>query len=224
MENKYFANRAEAGTLLAHLLRQYQNPQTVIYALPRGGVVTASEVALSFRAPLELLLTRKIAQRDDPELALAAISEEGYFVSDSLTIERIEPWTQHEIERQRKEIIRRRHIYTPGYTRMQATGKTAIIIDDGAATGLTLRAGVLELRAEHPARLIVALPVLPASTAERLSSEVDDVVALLEPLDREFLGSVGAYYADFHDVSDAEVKALIAICAGRKDWSSTRPI
>lgn len=205
-----FSSRIQAGRLLARELEFVKGSDIVIYGLPRGGVVTAVEVAKYLRSPLELLLTRKITHPLSPEYAQAAISEKGYLVSDKISREQmLESWFEEAVQKQVTEIARRRLMYSEGKKRMRATGKTAIIVDDGVATGLTLRAGILEIKDEDPLKLIVAVPVIPESTAELIKSSVDNLITLLTPSDKDYLGAVGSYYEDFHEVSDQEVMKIL---------------
>ena len=165
--DRFFSSRVQAGRMLARELGYVKGSDCIVYALPRGGVVTAVEIATYLRSPLELLLTRKIVHPLSPEYAQAAISEKGYLVSSKISREQmLEGWFEEAIQKQIAEIARRRLMYSAGKKRMRATGKTAIIVDDGVATGLTLRAGILEIRDEDPLKLIVAVPVIPESTAE----------------------------------------------------------
>lgn len=220
--DRSFSSRAQAGRLLARELEYVRKADSIVYGLPRGGVVTAFEIAKYLRSPLELLLTRKIAHPLSPEYAQAAISEKGYLVSSKISREQmLEGWFEEAVQKQIAEIARRRLIYSEGKKRMRATGKTAIIVDDGVATGLTLRAGILEIHDEDPLKLIVAVPVIPESTAELIKSSVDELIALTIPSDQDYLGAVGSYYEDFHEVSDREViKILQDFANSSKEYPS----
>lgn len=196
--------------MLARELDYIKGSESIVYGLPRGGIVTAVEIAKYLRSPLELLLTRKIAHPLSPEYAQAAVSERGYLVSSKISREQmLEHWFEEAMQKQVAEIARRRLMYSEGKERMRATGKTAIIVDDGVATGLTLRAAILEIQEEHPLRLIVAVPVIPESTAELIKGSVDALMALIIPSDRDYLGAVGSYYEDFHEVNDREVMKIL---------------
>jgi predicted phosphoribosyltransferase len=206
----YFADRAEAGRLLAKALSRYQGHDVVVYALPRGGVTTAMEIARFLKAPIDLIIARKIGHPSAPEYAIAAIAEDGHMVGSEDELSMVDQkWLEREKERQRAEAKRRREKYLGGRAPLPVEGRTAILVDDGVATGLTLRVGILELRHRRPKRLVVAVPVIPLSTATLVRSEVDDLVALEIPEDREYLGAVGAYYEDFSPVEDAEVIAMM---------------
>ncbi|MEX2013080.1 MAG: phosphoribosyltransferase family protein [Candidatus Levyibacteriota bacterium] len=201
-----FRDRTEAGQLLAQKLKKYIGKDVVVYALPRGGVVTAVEIAKELHAPLDLIITRKISHPHSPEYAIAATAENGHIVGTRRELLEIdEEWLEGEIERQRKEAARRRKNYLHGREILSPQGKIAILVDDGVATGLTLRVGILELKHRNPSKLIVAVPVVPKSTAKILEKEADELVALEIPTDDNFLGAVSAYYESFPQVEDEEV-------------------
>lgn len=205
----HFANRTEAGQLLAAALAPYRGDDVVIYALPRGGVVLGAEVARAMQAPLDLVIARKIGHPYNAEYAIGAVSEGGYEVFNEEERANVDPaWFRRAEADTRAEAQRRRAQYLHGRARRSAAGKTAILIDDGIATGLTMFAAIAEMQAMQPRRLIVAVPVIPRETADKLAPLVDAVVALEIPT--VFLGAVGAYYTDFPQVSDAEVIALLA--------------
>lgn len=218
-----FANRAEAGRLLAEKLSHYQGKDVVVYALPRGGVVTAVEIGLCLNAPVDLITARKIGHPAAPEFAIAAIAEDGHMVGSEEELALVDPvWLEGAKEHQRAEARRRREKYLGGRAPISAKGKVAILVDDGVATGLTLRMGIVEIRHCHPERLVVAVPVVPKSTAMLLRSEVDELVALEIPEEHAFLGAVGAYYQDFSPVLDAEVIALLGRAAPVKEAREDR--
>lgn len=209
-KNMYFKNRQEAGKLLAQKLKKYKGKNVVVYALPRGGVVTAVEIAKYLNAPLDLIISRKIGHPYNPEYAIAAIAENGDLIGSTRELELVDKeWLRKEIEHQRLEAKRRREKYLAGREEITAEGKIAILVDDGVATGLTLRAGIRELLHRHPQKIVVAVPVIPSSTAEIIKKEAGDLVALNIPSDNDFLGSVGAYYEDFSPVEDEEVITIL---------------
>src|SRR3989338_6099232 len=134
-----FKNREEAGLLLSRKLRKYKNREVAIYAIPRGGVVTASIIAKNLNAPLDLIITRKIGHPRNPEYAVSAVSENGYLIKTN-ELESINPnWIKEEVKRQQQEITRRKETYLKGKNKVHAKGKIAILVDDGIATGLTTR-------------------------------------------------------------------------------------
>jgi putative phosphoribosyl transferase len=201
-----FKDRTEAGNLLAHKLEQYKDKDVIVYALPRGGVVTALEIARELHAPLDLIITRKITHPYSPEYAIAAINESGQIIGSRHELMMVdEDWLEEEAGKQQEEIRRRREQYLPGISMISPTNSIAIIVDDGVATGLTLRVSIRELNRHHPQKIIVAVPIIPKSTAVTIAYEIDELVAIEIPSDTEFLGAVGAYYNDFKQISDDQV-------------------
>lgn len=206
-----FADRAEAGRLLARRVLELHPVDPVVLALPRGGVPVAAEVADALGAPLDLLLVRKIGAPFHRELAVAAIAEgageEPFIDEETRRMTGATPdYVQREAEAERDENARRRAAYLGGRAPLPVEGKTAIVVDDGIATGTTVRAALRALRRRRPQRLVLAVPVAPPDTVERLRAEVDDLVCLAEP---PYFHAVGAHYADFHQVSDDEVVATL---------------
>lgn len=202
----YFADRRDAGKRLAKALAQYDGEDAVVYALPRGGVVVGDEVAKQLELPLALVITRKIGHPDNEEYAVCAVTEDGELVCNEEESSRLDPaWLARESERAGVEVARRRAAY--GSPRLPATGKLAIIVDDGIATGLSLRAAIRTLRRELASEIIVAAPVAPREVAEYLKREADDVVVLDDS--ETFLGAIGAYYESFPQVSDDEVLRIL---------------
>ena len=204
----HFRDRAEAGRLLAQALKKYQKQDGVVYALPRGGVVLGVEVARALAMPLDLLIPRKIGHPLQPEYAICAVVESGEMVCNQQEVARVDPqWFRREVEAERQEARRRRELYLGGREPSPVEGKTAIIVDDGIATGLTMEVSIRDALRRRPAYLVVAVPVAPPDTVERLSREVDEFV-VLDP-SPYYLGAVGAYYDHFLQVTDDEVIALL---------------
>lgn len=206
-----FRDREEAGRLLAAALVERRLSDPIVVALPRGGVTVAVEVARALHAPLELLLVRKIGAPGQPELAIAAVAESTppSVVVDEETLRwsgADREYVAREAQEQIREIERRRRLYLRGAPRMPLAGRTVVLVDDGLATGSTVRAALQAIQRQHPLRVVLAVPVGAAETVRQLSGAVDELVCLLKP---EFLGGVGDHYADFHQVSDAEVIALL---------------
>lgn len=202
-----FENRRDAGVRLAKALARYDGEDAVVYALPRGGVVLGAEVAKQLELPLALIIPRKIGHPENPEYAVCAVTEEGELVCNEEESSRLDPkWLKAAAKREQKEAKRRRAAY--GGARLPASGKVAIIVDDGIATGLTVRAAIRTLRRELPSEVIVAAPIAPREVVEYLRKEADDVVVLddTEP----FLGAIGAYYESFPQVTDEEVVRILA--------------
>lgn len=199
-----FADRNEAGLLLATSLEEYKGKPAVVFALPRGGVSLGKIVAQHLQAPLDLLIPRKIGHPENPEYAIASVSEKGSVIKNEFEVSRIDPaWFEHEVEQQRGEATRRRARYLAGRTPADVKSKIAIIVDDGIATGLTMKAAIDEARAKEPATIVLAVPVAPRDTIRELEKLVDRVVVLKRPL--QFQGSIGFYYTTFNQVSDEEV-------------------
>ena len=203
-----FRDRVDAGKQIAKALKKYQNQDGVVYALPRGGVVLGVEVARALGMPLDLLIPRKIGHPLQPEYAICAVVENGELVCNQQEVARVDPeWFRQEVEAERGEARRRRELYLGGRKPTPVEGKTAIIVDDGIATGLTMEVSIRDARRRRPKHLVVAVPVAPADTVERLSREVDDFMVLdASPF---YLGAVGAYYDRFLQVTDEEVIALL---------------
>lgn len=189
----------------------------VVLGLPRGGVPVASEVARNLGAPLDVLLVRKLGAPLQPELAIGAVVEADppEVILNTDIIEElglVEADIAAETARQLAVIARRRETYLEGRPPLMLEGKHVIVIDDGAATGATLRVGLKAARARRAQRVIGAVPVASQSALELLREEADEVICLAAP---EHFGAVGYYYSDFSEVSDDEVKALLEAAACR---------
>lgn len=204
-----FKDRKEAGALLAKKLISYRDQDVVVLALPRGGALVAQEIASLLNASLDLIFAHKIGHPLQEEFAIAAISEHGHLVGNQAELERLPPaWLEEKKQAVLQEIKRRRDLYLKGREALPLKDKIAILVDDGIATGLTAQAAILELRSLSPKKLVLAVPVTPKSTGDVLKNEVDELVALIMDPDDKFLGSVGAYYKVFPQVSDKEVLDL----------------
>jgi predicted phosphoribosyltransferase len=203
-----FRDRADAGEQLAQALKKYQRQDGVVYALPRGGVVLGAIVARALDMPLDLLIPRKIGHPLQPEYAICAIVENGEMACNQQEVARVDPrWFQQVVAAERHEARRRRELYLGGREPEPVKGKTAIIVDDGIATGLTMEVAIRDAKRRKPAHLVVAVPVAPPDTVEQLSREVDDFVVL--DRSRHYLGAVGAYYDYFNQTTDDEVIELL---------------
>ena len=203
-----FRDRVDAGHQLAALLQDYKDADPVVYALPRGGVVVGAEVARSLGAPLEVVIARKVGHPQSPEYAICAVSVSGNLICNEAERRAADPqWFEMAVDREKREAARRQAIYLEGREPRAAEGKTAIIVDDGIATGLTMKAAIEEIKGQKPRQVVVAVPVIPRETAGVLKRLVDTVVAVDIP--EMFLGAVGAYYIDFDQVSDEEVIRLL---------------
>ncbi len=205
-----FANRTEAGQKLALRLKQYANRDDVIVlGAPRGGVPIAFEVATDLRAPLDVFMLRKLGVPGREEFAFGAIASGGVRILDRDTVEGL-GLTEAVIERvtatEEQELDRRERAYRGGRPPLNVVGRTVILVDDGIATGASMRAAIHALRQMNPARIVIAIPVAPAATCKRLQSAVDELVCLEMP--EPFFG-VGQFYDDFSQVSDEEVRDLL---------------
>ena len=212
-----FKDRADAGRQLAAAVVRLGLVDPLVLALPRGGVPVAAEVARALHAPLDLLIVRKIGAPGQPELAVAAVAEGDpptlvIDESTSRVTDTDQAYIKHEARTQRCEIERRRKAYRRGRARLDVAGKSVVVVDDGIATGTTVRAALQALRRMRPARLILAVPVAPTDTIYELSQQVDDVVCLSQP---GHFRSVGTYYDDFPQVDDDEVIALLDAARSR---------
>lgn len=197
-----FLNRQDAGRQLAEKLLAYQDQDVVVFTLPRGGVPLGVEVAKRLNAPLDLIITRKIGHPFNPEYAIGAISEHGKAIYNQLEIAQVDhTWLENEETRLMNEIKRRRYKY--GAKEVSSSGKTAIIVDDGVATGFTMLAAIDDVKKDAPKRIIVAIPVIPELMARQLENEIDEVVAIERT--RTYLGSAGAYYREFGQITDEEL-------------------
>lgn len=206
-----FPDRSAAGRALTEELAGHAYPDPVVLALPRGGVPVAAEVARRLHAPLDLVMARKIAAPDQPEVALGAVvdGQDPFIVmnSDVLALTGLPESYVRELARaELAEITRRRRKYLGNRASVPLTGRTAIVVDDGIATGATMRVALRAVDSRGPRRTVLAVPVAPSSALTSLQAAADDVVCLAVP--RDFY-AVGQFYDDFHQVSDREVIALL---------------
>ncbi|HAM49548.1 MAG TPA: phosphoribosyltransferase [Nitrospiraceae bacterium] len=205
-----FKNRRDAGVQLAEKLRHYEARKGVlVLALPRGGAVTALEIARAIGAPLDVLIVRKMGFPGQEELAIGAVSETGAVVLNQRVLVRgniSKKYIEEEISSQKEEIARRRSLYRGGKRLEKLDSKTVILVDDGVATGATMKAAIATIKEDNVERLVVAIPVSPPETADELRAISDEFVCLYAPSD--FM-AVGNYYEDFTQVSDEEVAKIL---------------
>ena len=205
-----FSDRPEAGRQLADMIEgKIEGDGAVVLALPRGGMPVAYEVAKRLGAPLDILLVRKLGVPWQPELAFGAIGTGGVVVLNDDHVQALglgDEVISDIVDRERMELERRERIYRDDHAPVDVTGKTVIVVDDGIATGSTVRAALECLAERGAARRIVACPVAAAETVRGLEDEADEVVCLRTPLQ---FSAVGAFYDDFAPVSDIEVKQLL---------------
>jgi len=206
-----FQDRSDAGRQLARQLERLRGQALVVLALPRGGVPVAFEIASALRAPLDLLLVRKLGSPENPELAIGAIvdgAEPQIVRNDDLmrALGVSEAQLQLRAKHELAELERRRTLYLSGRAPVAVLGKTVIVVDDGIATGATMRAALQGLRRRAPARVVLAVPVASPEAIALLRGEADEVECVWAPVD---LGAVGAAYRNFRQVSDDEVIDLL---------------
>ena len=210
MNGTKFRDRSDAGRALAAALRHYANHSDVlVLALPRGGVPVAYEVARELGAPLDIFLVRKLGVPGHEEYAMGAIAEGGAIVLSRDVIQQLgipQRAVDSVIEQERAELERRTRLYRHGRAPPEVRERVVILVDDGLATGSTMRAAVQALRSLRPARLVVAVPVAPPETCEALRDVADEVVCLRMP---EPFHAVGVWYADFAQTLDNEVRELL---------------
>lgn len=211
-----FLDRAEAGRFLASALVRYAGPAKVaVLGLPRGGVPVASQVAKALGSPLDVLVVRKLGAPGQPELAIGAIGEEGVRVLNEDLVATL-GLTDVEIDRiaaaEQKELERRVALYRAGRPPLDVNGKTVIVVDDGIATGATMRAGLQTVRVRGAGTVIAAAPVGARDSVNSLSADADEIVVLETPI---FFQAVGQWYEDFSPTTDEEVRRLVA-SAGRE--------
>ena len=212
---KPFADRAAAGQVLAEKLAAYAGRDDVIVlGLPRGGVPVAYEVALALRVPLDVFLVRKLGAPGHEELAMGAIASGDVVVMNDEVVKAMkvtDEVVEEAIARQRDELARRERAYRGDRPPIDVRGRVVILIDDGLATGSSMRAAVTALRRQHPARIVVAVPIGAPSTCAEFRSIADEVVCAVSP---EPFRAVGMWYDDFTQTSDDEVSDLLARASG----------
>lgn len=206
-----FHDRADAGRRLAALLQHLKGKDPVVLALPRGGVAVGREVARGLGAPLDIVLVRKIGVPWQPELALGAVSDGGepqIFIDERMQKGLAIPvdFVREETARQLAELERRRRVYCADRPPEAVADRTAIVVDDGVATGATMRVALRAVRRRQPSHLVLAAPVAAPETLTALKDEADETVCVITPAG---LGAIGYYYDDFHQMSDAEVTRLL---------------
>ena len=210
VSNRPFANRREAGRELAARLAAYRGRRdVVVLALPRGGVPVAFELAEALDAPLDIFVVRKLGMPGHPELAMGAIASGGVRVLSDDVIRWYGVQTSQieaVVRRELAELQRREQVYRQGRPLTELKGRAVILVDDGLATGSTMRAAVLAVRAHAPARVVVAVPVGAPSTCEEFADITDETVCARMP---EPFSAVGSWYRDFSQTTDQEVRALL---------------
>ncbi len=203
-----FRDRNDAGVQLAKKLEQYRGQDAVVLALPRGGVVLGYEVARALALPLDIVTVRKVGHPLSPEYAICAVDDRGTRLCNEEEIAQVDPeWLARETAAQRDEAKRRSTLYRSGREPLPLARKVALIVDDGIATGFSMRLAVEIVRTQKPSRIVVAVPVASAETLRNIEKVADECI-VLEPPD-EFGGAVGAHYEAFEQVEDREVIELM---------------
>jgi putative phosphoribosyl transferase len=204
MKPMLFKDRYDAASRLIPYLEKYKNEPGIVFAVPRGGVPIGYYIAKNYNLPLELLLTKKIGHPGNKELAIGAVSLEDHILDERHLIP--EPYIYNEITKIRESLKEGYKKFMGDQKPADLEGKIVIIVDDGIATGNTLRSAIRLTRSKHPKKIVVAVPVAPVETANILKKEVDDFIC---PHTVENFTSVGLYYSDFSQVSDEEVVQLL---------------
>lgn len=215
-----FRDREDAGKKLSGRLENYRDESPIVFALPRGGVPVAAEVSTALGAPLEVLVARKLGAPGQPEFGIGAVAPGGVRVVNELAVDRLgipDDYLDEVTERETKEVERRLRYFRGELPEPEVEGRTAILVDDGLATGVTARAAVKYLRSREPGRLVLAVPVCAVQTEEMIRPEVDEMVCLETPPD---LGAIGFWYRDFEQVPDEEVIEVLR--ASRPDEGNDR--
>lgn len=210
-----FTDRKEAGKQLAQKLELYRGKDAIVLALPRGGVVPAYEIARALSLPLDIVAVRKIGHPLSPEYAIGAVDESGNTIlneTETTTIDNT--WLKEETAREKIEAKRRSFVYRGGRKPQRLRGRTVIIVDDGVATGLTMRLAVCVVKKQKPEKIVVAVPVAPLESLQSLKKEGAEVIVLELP--ERFMGAVGAHYMQFEQVEDRVVIESLQLAHEKK--------
>ena len=204
-----FKDRKQVGEKLAEKLQYLKNTEAVIYALSRGGVVVGHEIAQSLNLPLDFFISRKIYHEFNPEYAICVVTENGHSVCNENETMKADPkWFERKVKEEQKEAQRRRAVYFKNRPMLSPKNKTAILVDDGITTGLTMTLAIKEIKNENPSKIIVVVPVAPSDAIDKIKNEVDEVITL--KIDENYVGAVGEYYEDFSSVDDYDVIKIIS--------------
>lgn len=223
MSDRAFRDRRDAGRVLARLLDHFRGqPEVIVLGLPRGGVPVAYEVATALGVPLDVFVVRKLGVPGHDELAMGAIAGGGVLVVNDDVVRGlgIRPEAIREVaDREGRELVRREQAYREGRPAPTLADRTVVLVDDGLATGASMRAAVSALREHGPARIVVAVPVSPKSTCGEIEALVDEVVCAITPAR---FGAVGKAYRSFAQTSDEEVRDLLRVAGGQEPNCSVR--
>ena len=205
----FFTDRVDAGKRLASALKNFSGKKGIVLAIPRGGVVVGYMISKTLNLPLDMIIPRKIGAPDNPELAIGAVAEDGTAILDQNLIKYLgvsQEYVKEETERQKQEIKRRLKLYRQDTSYPDLKGLDVIVVDDGIATGSTMKAALTSVKNRGAASITVAVPVGPPSTIDELEKMADRVVCLYTP---EFFQAIGEFYKDFSQTSDEEVIRLL---------------
>jgi len=204
-----YPDRWTAGTVLAKLLVKQNVSTPLVFAVPRGGIIVAAPIIKRLGAGLEILVTRKIGHPYNPEVAIGAVMPDGSAILDVALIEVLNiqaEYIEHAIDKELEELRRRIKLYSCSSKSLPVADKTVIIVDDGIATGYTMRAAITWLKTLHPKKIMVAVPVAPQDIIRMFAEIVDDIICPLQPLNFE---AVGKYYEEFPQNTDEEVLSVL---------------
>ncbi|ESU29775.1 phosphoribosyltransferase [Flavobacterium limnosediminis JC2902] len=204
MGYRSFTNRTEAGRLLAAKLFRYKDTDTVVLAIPRGGVPIGYEVAKALHLPLSIVLSKKIGHPGNKEYAIGSVSQDTVIMGNRSGVS--DDYIEREIIRLREALSEKQQLYTGSVPFPEIEGRNVIIVDDGIATGNTVLVSIAMLRKKNPKKIIVATPVVPLDAVGRFTAEADEFVYLLAP---GYFGAVGAFYEEFGQVEDREAIRLL---------------
>jgi predicted phosphoribosyltransferase len=204
MNNLIFENRKEAGMLLARKLEKYRSPETVVLAIPRGGIPVGFEIAKYLAVPLDIILSKKIGHPQNPEFAIGAVSSTDVVVDKYLDI--TDDYIEEETFRIRNELKQKEEFYREVRPNVDLKDKTVIVTDDGIATGNTMMVITQLLRKSGVKKIVLAIPVLPLDRVDSVAEAVDELIYVFAP---KFFPGVGMFYEDFNQVSDTEAKRLL---------------
>ncbi|MHC4308178.1 MAG: phosphoribosyltransferase [Planctomycetota bacterium] len=208
-KNVFFEDRTEAGKMLAAKLEKFSDGRTMILAIPRGGVVVGYEIAKKIHAPMDIIVPRKLRAPYQPEFAIGAITEDGNIILDEKTINLLNissDYIKMESQRQKTEIDRRLRVYKGESKIPDLTGLDVIVVDDGIATGATMKAALISVRKRGAKSIILATPVASLNALRMLEQEADKTISLFTP---QHFYAIGQFYRNFEQTSDQEVKELL---------------
>jgi predicted phosphoribosyltransferase len=205
----YFNDRIDAGKRLASALENFRGQNGIVLAIPRGGVVVGYQIADALNLPIDVIIPHKLGAPNNPELAIGAITEDGTTVLDNNTINYLaitNQYIQEESERQKKEIARRLKTYRQNLPAPNIAGLHVILVDDGIATGSTMKAALASVKNKNATTTTIAIPVGPPTTIQELKQQTDRVICLYTP---DFFQAIGQFYNNFNQTSDQEVITLL---------------